>query len=104
MFDWLINLRDFRTDQRWHEYVDVQSRLRTIATLLEGILAVLKDLDDKILALCAIEDVEHEIEESGEIELKIIECKDKIIRNQNKTKGETTSQTSAAVNDSATVA
>ena len=72
---------------------------------MEGKLTVLKDLDDKILAMCALEDVEHEIEESGEIELRMIECKDKIIRNQNKTKtkGETTSQTSAAVNDSATV-
>ena len=46
-----------------------------------------------------LEDIEHEIEESGEIELRIIECKDKVIRNQNKTKGETASQTLAAVND-----
>ena len=39
--------------------VDVQSRLKTIATLLEGKLTVLKDLDDKTLALCTLEDVEH---------------------------------------------
>ena len=79
--------------------IEVQSRLKTIATLLQGKLTVLKDLDDQILELCPVDDVEHEIEESGEIELRIIECQDKIVRAQNKTNGEISSQTSTAAGD-----
>lgn len=55
-----------------------RSRLDVIICLLEAKLKTLNEIDDEIIAICPLEDITNEIEESEEKTAQIIQCKKKI--------------------------
>ena len=52
-----------------------EGRLETIAHLLETKLKLIKALDEEVVSTCGIEDIEREIEESDEIESRVLDIK-----------------------------
>ena len=52
-----------------------EGRLETIAHLLKTKLKLIKALDEEVVSTCGIEDIEREIEESDEIESRVLDIK-----------------------------
>ena len=65
-------------EKLWSEEDFNNDRLRTIATMLDEKIKTIKDLDEHVLTLCAIEDIEREIEEADDIYSRVLDTKRQI--------------------------
>ena len=54
-------------EKLWSKEELNNDRLRTIATMFNEQIKTVKDLDEQVLTLCAVEDIEREIEEADDI-------------------------------------
>ena len=66
-----------------------EGRLETIAHLLEMKLLLIKALDEEVVSTCGIEDIEREIEESDEIESRVLDIK-RMIKEKTRPSGNVT--------------
>ena len=65
-------------EKLWSEEELNNDRLRTIATILDKKIKTIKDLDEQVLTLCAIEDIEREIEEADDVDSRVLDTKREI--------------------------